>query len=117
MQAIIGHWNYTEEFDFGTCQGVVTISQLEDKLIANFTLTERDNQGSELRVSEKCTLLLEDNTIDFKSETVECQGLLDGEEYFANHRQGNYTHEDKIVGHTWDDENACGVFVMTRIEK
>ena len=116
MTAIIGKWNYKEEFDFGTCLGTVSIYKSEEVYIAEFSFIENENSGSEIRVNEKCTIEIKGNQLNFESKDIDCDGLKDGEKYFSNQRQGTYTNEDKIVGHSWDSENTCGIFVMTRIE-
>jgi hypothetical protein len=111
---IRGYWEYTEEFDNGEVDGTVLISEEDGVYTAEFKINEVDDDGNAIQVIEKAEVEIDESWINFETKSFECDGLKDKEEYLPTERQGLLTEEGRIVGHTWDNEEICGVFKMER---
>ena len=111
---ISGRWIFSEEFDFGTDKGFAVLKQDGETVSGFFEYEESIEDEEPFMIRQYYNGIVEGNKITFIGErTTDLDGVS-----FTNYNldtlEGIYTCEGKIVGHSYDCEDFCGVFVLTR---
>lgn len=113
---ISGRWIFTEEFDFGSDRGFALLTQDGDSVSGYFEYEESIEDEEPFMIRQYYTGIVEGDRITFIGERTTD---LDGEpfdNYNLDTLEGTFTCEGKIVGHSFDCEDFCGVFVLCRDE-
>ncbi|HPD94482.1 MAG: hypothetical protein H6537_03225 [Bacteroidales bacterium] len=114
MHDISGKWIFSEEFECGTDKGFAIIEQDGKNINGYIEYEERIEDEETIWVRQRIKGEIEGNSVNMQGIGVES---LNGEPmsgYNLDTLEGTYTHENKIVGHSYDPEDICGVFVMSR---
>ena len=113
---ISGKWSYIEDFDFGTSEGEVHLTQNGNLVSGIFTFTEEVKNDYRIDVEESVTGRIDNGKLLLESIAV--KAMQDGEEitYLPNTFEVHLVSESKLVGSTFDSEEVCGVFVLKRID-
>lgn len=111
---ITGIWSYREDFEYGTSQGEVELTQSGEKVSGLFTFTEKVENNYEIDVKEKVEGTIADGKVSL--ESVEVTASQNGViiDYLPNTFEVHLVAENKLVGSTYDSEAVCGVFVLER---
>ncbi len=115
MESLTGKWIFTEEFECGTDKGFAYLEQSGENLVGYLEYEECIEDEEPFLVRQKVEGTIKGNKVLLKG--VEAQHP-DGKpipDYNLDVLEGTYTHEKRIVGHSYDSEDICGVFVMTRV--
>lgn len=112
---ISGKWNFNQEFEFGLDQGVATIFQEGETLSGFFEYVEKYEDNPPFSVRQDFIGSIHLNKIRITgTRAISPSGEILND-YNLDTLEGTYTHEGKIVGHSYDDEAVCGVFVLEKI--
>ncbi|WP_319480352.1 hypothetical protein [uncultured Draconibacterium sp.] len=111
---ISGSWTYNEDFEYGNSVGAVELTQTGNQVSGVFSFTEEVENNYSIRVTEKVKGTITDGKLLLKS--VEVKAMQNGREinYLPNTFEAQRITETQIIGSTYDSENVCGVFVLTR---
>lgn len=113
MIDISGVWKYTEEFDNGKDEGVISITQNGVELIGEMRYTEFFSDQNPLELIQTVKGEINGNKIYLKGQLISFINL-ESCEYYLDEFDGIYTSEGKIVGSTMDQNNVFGVFLFER---
>lgn len=111
---VSGRWTFFEEFDFGTDRGFAEFQQEGNTLRGILEYEECIDDEEPFMIRQYYEGTIEGDRINLHG--VRTTGLNNEpfENYNLDTLEGTYTSEGKIVGHSFDCQNICGVFVMTR---
>ncbi len=113
--SVDGIWAYSEEFDFGKTDGKIVLKQAGNSIKGIASLTETDLKGCSTFLEEVIEGEIKGNKIIFHGISFQSEDLNFDQTYNLDNWEGYITDESKIVGHTYDQDNICGVFVMTKL--
>ena len=116
MKDISGRWSFNEDFGFGKDEGFAEFTQEGEKLTGVVVYTERIEGETPFRVQQEVEGSFDGNNFSVSGTKVE---LLDCEkqfEYNLDTWEGILNPNNQIVGHSFDDHECFGVFVMEPIE-
>ncbi|MBI9034695.1 MAG: hypothetical protein JEZ03_09525 [Bacteroidales bacterium] len=108
-----GVWDYEEEFDYGKSSGKIFFTQTGNALKGKAVLTETDSDGQTIVIEEIIEGEVRGSKVIFYGISFQSNDLKSDQTYNLDNWEGLYTQEKKIVGHTYDQDQICGVFVMT----
>lgn len=114
FQDISGKWSFTEEFECGIDKGFAFFTQ-DDGIITGFLEYEEAIEGDDpFIVRQEISGTIQGNKINLQGiKAIAPNGsIIDN--YNLDTLEGTLTHEGKIVGHSFDSEDICGVFVLVR---
>ena len=114
MADISGRWIFSEEFDCGTDNGFADIEQHGNHLSACFEYEECIDEEEPFTIRQHYTGTIDHNRITLVGQRVTDTNNIPFEAYNPDTLEGTYTSEGKIVGHSYDSANICGVFILTR---
>lgn len=111
---ISGRWTFAEEFDCGTDKGFAVLQQDGEKITGYFEYEECIDDEEPFMIRQYYEGEINNNKIVLNGlKTTDIDG-----QPFANYNpdtlEATYTCEGKIVGHSYDCQDFCGIFVMTR---
>lgn len=109
-----GRWIFFEEFDFGTDSGFAELTQDGDSVKGYFEYEESIEDEEPFMIRQYYNGTIEGDKITFVGERCTNLDNEPFENYNLDTLEGTYTCEGKIVGHSFDCENFCGVFVLQR---
>ncbi|MGE0077792.1 MAG: hypothetical protein AB7S48_08035 [Bacteroidales bacterium] len=111
---ISGKWTFNEEFECGTDKGFAVLIQKGTQISGYLEYEEsiEDEQPFMVKQEVVGTFKRKKLKLEGKKATAPNGDELAG--YNLDILEGTYTHEGKIVGHSFDCEDICGVFVMSR---
>lgn len=111
---ISGKWIFNEEFECGTDKGFAFFTQKGTQISGYL-------EYEEIIEDEEPFMVKQEVVGTFKRNKLKLEGKRatnpDGDEligYNLDVMEGTFTHEGKIVGHSSDSDDICGVFVMSR---
>ncbi len=111
---ISGKWVFNEEFECGTDKGFAFFTQKGSQIGGYLEYEESIEDEQPFTVRQEVAG-------SFKRNKLKLEGTRavtpDGNElvgYNLDTMEGTLTHEGKIVGHSYDCDDICGVFVMSR---
>lgn len=111
---ISGKWKFSEEFECGLDNGIAFIIQNGEAISGYLEYEEKIDDEEPFFVRQEISGIINGNNVTLKGVKVLS---LDGSvlnDYNLDTLEGTLTHEGKIVGHSFDSEDVCGVFVMVR---
>ncbi|WP_372750970.1 hypothetical protein [Labilibaculum sp.] len=115
MKIITGRWSFKEDFGFGTDEGFAEFTQVGDKITGVVVYTERIDDEVPFRVQQNVEGSFDGLNLKVTGTNVE---LLDVEKPFEYHLdtwEGILNTNNQIVGHSYDNHDCFGVFVMEHI--
>ena len=111
---ISGKWNFTEEFECGLDKGFAFFIQNDTVLTGYLEYEEVIEEEAPFTVRQEISGTIQSDQINFKGvKAIGPDGSII-DDYNLDTLEGTLTHEGKIVGHSFDSENVCGVFVLIR---
>jgi len=111
---IAGKWTFNEEFECGIDKGYAYIIQDREKLTGYMEYEEIIEEDEPFFVRQEFSGTIHDNKVHLVGiKATDLKGQL-VHDYNLDILEGAFTHEGKIVGHTYDCDDICGVFVMER---
>ncbi|QKG81064.1 hypothetical protein [Tenuifilum thalassicum] len=116
MENITGKWTFNEEFECGTDKGFAYLEQNGERVVGYLEYEECIEDESPFMVRQMVEGTIKGNKIYLKGVEVLSPEGEPLPNYNLDTLEGTYTHEKKIVGHSYDSEDICGVFVMSREE-
>lgn len=115
MDSLTGKWTFTEEFECGTDKGFAYLEQKGDLIVGYLEYEECIEDEEPFMVRQIVEGNVQGHTIVLKGLEVMHPDGTPIPNYNLDVLEGTYTHEKKIVGHSYDSDDVCGVFVMTRV--
>jgi len=115
MRNITGRWSFTEDFGFGKDEGFAEFTQEGENIAGVLVYTERIEGDTPFRVQQEIKGTYSGQKLAIQGTAVE---ILDSEEEIEYHLdtwEGIMNDKDQIVGHSYDDHECFGVFVMEKI--
>ncbi len=111
---ISGKWKFTEEFECGTDEGYAYLTQDGEEINGFLEYKEVIEDEKPFMVKQVVSGTIRNNQINLKGIVVTSTDGLPIADYNLDTMAGTLTHEGKIVGHSFDSEDICGVFVLCR---
>jgi hypothetical protein len=112
---ITGRWSFREDFGFGKDEGFAELTQTGDKVTGFVVFTERIEGDQPFRVEQEVVGEFDGTNLKLTAIKVE---ILDAEEpieYHLDNWEGILNAQDQLVGHSYDNEDTFGVFLMERL--
>jgi hypothetical protein len=113
---ITGKWKFTEEFECGMDNGIAIIIQNEDSITGYLEYEETIEDEEPFFVKQEFSGTIHGNQINLKGEKALSPDGSTIDDYNLDILEGTLTHEGKIVGHSYDSKDICGVFVLAKEE-
>jgi hypothetical protein len=116
MKNIIGRWSFTEDFGFGKDEGFAEFTQEGENITGVLVYTERIEDETPFRVQQDIKGSFNGQELKITGTAVE---ILDSEieiEYHLDTWEGVLNVKNQIVGHSYDDHECFGVFIMEYIQ-
>lgn len=116
MKNIEGRWIFNEDFGYGKDEGFAELNQEGDIIKGVVVYTERIDDEIPFRVQQEVEGTYDGLNLKLEGTSVE---LLDVEMQFEYHLdtwEGTLNVNNQIVGHSYDDHDCFGVFVMEPIK-
>ncbi|NOU18053.1 MAG: hypothetical protein HOO91_10915 [Bacteroidales bacterium] len=111
---ISGKWIFSEEFECGLDNGFAFFIQNENSITGYLEYEEKIEDDEPFFVHQEISGTIHGNKISLKGQKAlspDGSVIID---YNLDTLEGTLTHEGKIVGHSFDSEDICGVFVLAR---
>ena len=111
---ISGKWIFNEEFECGTDRGFAFLTQKGTQITGYLEYEETIEDEEPFMVKQEIIGTFKRNKLKVEGKKATSPN---GEElvgYNLDTLEGTFTHEGKIVGHSHDCDDICGVFVMSR---
>ena len=116
MNTISGRWSFTEDFGFGKDEGFAEFTQEGENITGVLVYTERIEGETPFRVQQDIEGTFNGQELKITGTAVE---ILDAEEeieYHLDSWEGIMNENKQIVGHSYDEHECFGVFVMEKIQ-
>ena len=114
VQDISGKWTFTEEFECGVDYGFAYFTQNESKIDGYLEYTEKIEDEEPFDVRQDVSGELDGHHLKLQGIKAIAKDGSELKDYNLDTLEGTLTHEGKIVGHSFDSEDICGVFVLER---
>jgi hypothetical protein len=114
LHDISGKWKFSEEFECGMDNGFAYFIQTENSIIGYLEYEESIEEDEPFMVKQTILGTIEGNVIRLKGIEALTPVGSTIDDYNLDTLEGTFTHEEKIVGHSFDSEDICGVFVLVR---
>ncbi len=111
---ISGKWLFNEEFECGTDKGFALLTQNGNQITGYLEYEERIEDEESFMVRQEVLGTIDRNRVTFEGKKATSPSGKELTGYNLDIMEGTYTHEGKIVGHSYDCDDICGVFVMSR---
>lgn len=111
---ISGNWLFSEEFECGTDKGIAQFSQTGNIIEGYLEYDETIEDEEPFQVKQVVLGNINGNHIHLKGIKALSPNGDQINDYNLDIMEGTLTHEGKIVGHSFDCEDICGVFVLAR---
>ena len=111
---ISGKWIFNEEFECGADKGYAFIAQKGTQITGYLEYEEAIEDEEPFMVKQEFIGTFKRNKLKIEGKKATSPN---GEElvgYNLDIQEGTFTREGKIVGHSHDCDDICGVFVMSR---
>lgn len=115
MTNITGRWIFNEDFGFGKDEGFAEFTQEGEQIKGTMVYTERIEGELPFRVQQSIEGSFDGVNLIISGVSVE---LLDTEneiEYNPDTWEGILNSKNQIVGHSYDNHDCFGVFLMEKI--
>lgn len=113
---ITGKWKFKEEFECGVDKGFAFFTQNENLITGYLEYEESIEDEEPFMVRQEISGTIHNNRISLKGLKSLTPNGSPINDYNLDTLEGTLTHEGKIVGHSFDIEDICGVFVLIREE-
>jgi hypothetical protein len=113
--SISGKWTFNEEFECGLDKGFAYIQQDNQNLAGYFEYEEIIEEDEPFVIKQEFSGTIQDNKIHIVGTKAIHSNGQPAHDYNLDILDGVLTHEGKIVGHSFDSDDICGVFVMERV--
>jgi hypothetical protein len=114
VQNISGKWKFTEEFECGIDKGFAYLVHNENLITGYLEYEETIEDEEPFMVKQEISGTIHNNHVNLKGEKVTTPNGTPLNDYNLDTLVGVLTHEGKIVGHSFDSNDVCGVFVFMR---
>jgi hypothetical protein len=111
---ISGKWKFTEEFECGMDKGFAIFAQDKDVITGYIEYEEVIEDEEPFRVKQEVSGTIKGNHVELKGVNALSPDDLSIDDYNLDTMAGTLTQEGKIVGHSFDSKDICGVFVLER---
>lgn len=116
IQNISGKWKFSEEFERGMDIGFAYLIQNDDTISGYLEYRESVDDDDVFVVRQEVSGTINGCKITIKGiKAFSPEGTVI-KDYNLDTLEGTLTHEGKIVGHSYDSEDICGVFVLVKEE-
>jgi hypothetical protein len=116
IQNISGKWKFSEEFERGMDIGFAYFIQKDDTISGYFEYKESVDDDDVFIIRQEILGKINGNKISIKGiKALNPDGSIIND-YNFDTLEGTLTHEGKIVGHSFDSEDVCGIFVLVKEE-
>jgi hypothetical protein len=112
---IAGKWSFVEEFECGNDKGFAILTQEGRRITGYLEYEECVEDEPPFFVRQYVEGTITRNHIHLEGVRACDAHGNPMDDYNLDTLEGTYTLEGKIVGHSFDSEDVCGVFVMVRI--
>lgn len=113
---ISGKWKFSEEFECGIDKGFAFFIQNDAEINGYLEYEESIEDDEPFMVRQDISGSIHDNRISLKGEKATDPNGYPIADYNLDILEGTLTHEGKIVGHSYDSEDICGIFVLVKEE-
>lgn len=113
---ISGKWKFSEEFECGMDKGIAFFTQNDTEINGYLEYEETIEDEEPFMVRQDISGSIHDNHISLKGEKAIDPNGSPIVDYNLDILEGTLTQEGNIVGHSFDSEDICGVFVLVREE-
>jgi len=111
---ISGRWKFTEEFECGLDNGIAFFTQNGNVITGYIEYQETIEDEMPFFVRQEVSGTIHENHVNLKGvKALSPDGSII-DDYNLDTMEGTLTHEGKIVGHSFDSKDICGVFVLER---
>ncbi len=111
---ISGKWKFSEEFECGMDKGLAFFTQNDIAITGYLEYEESIEDETPFTIRQEISGTIQGNKIILKGlKALNLDGSIISD-YNLDTLEGILTHEGKIVGHSFDSEDICGVFVLSR---
>lgn len=111
---ISGKWSFSEEFECGLDNGFAYFTQNGALISGYLEYVEKIEDEEAFDVIQEITGEINGHHIKLQGVKASSKDGLEIKDYNLDTLEGTLTHEEKIVGHSFDSEDICGVFVLVR---
>jgi len=111
---ISGHWLFSEEFECGVDKGIAQFLQTGNSIEGYLEYEETIEDEKPFQVKQIISGNIKGNHIHLKGIKALSPNDEQLNDYNLDIMEGTLTREGKIVGHSFDSEDICGVFVLAR---
>ncbi|MHC1703227.1 MAG: hypothetical protein AB9846_04905 [Tenuifilaceae bacterium] len=114
IQDISGKWKFSEEFECGMDNGFAHFTQNGSVITGYLEYVEKIEDQEPFDVIQEVTGEIIGHHLKLQGTTATSKDGSKINDYNLDTLEGTLTHQGKIVGHSFDSEDICGVFVLTR---
>ncbi|MFT5750258.1 MAG: hypothetical protein ACI93S_001534 [Ancylomarina sp.] len=115
MNTISGRWSFTEDFGFGKDEGFAEFTQEGENITGVLVYTERIEDETPFRVQQDIQGTFNGQELKITGTAVEILDVEEEIKYYLDTWEGVLNDKNQIVGHSYDDHECFGVFVMEMI--
>lgn len=113
---ISGKWKFTEEFEYGMDKGFAFFTQNDNAITGYLEYEESIEDEVPFMVRQVVSGTIQGVHINLKGDKAFAPDGSTIDDYNLDILEGTLTHEGKIVGHSYDSKDICGVFVLAKEE-
>jgi hypothetical protein len=111
---ISGKWMFAEEFECGKDEGIAFFTQNGNNITGYLEYEETIEDEKPFSVRQEIAGTINGNHIYLKGIQALSANGSPLHDYNLDTLEGTLTHEGKIVGHSYDCEDICGVFILAK---
>lgn len=111
---ISGKWKFSEEFECGIDNGIAFFVQDGNAIKGYLEYIEKIEDEEPFDVKQEVTGEINGHHLKLQGINATSKDGSEIKDYNLDTLEGTLTHEGKIVGHSFDKEDICGVFVFKR---
>jgi len=115
IQDIAGDWRFSEEFECGTDLGIAHFTQKGTTISGYLSYIEKVEDEEPFDVIQTVSGEISGHHLKLQGTKATTKEGLEINDYNLDTLEGTLTHEGKIVGHSFDTEDVCGVFILERV--
>ncbi len=116
MNTISGRWHFKEDFGFGTDEGFAELKQHGEIVTGVVVYTEKIDEETPFRVEQFVKGTFKDRKLIITGTKVNLFDVEKQFEYNLDTWEGELNKNNQIVGHSYDNHDCFGVFVMEKIK-
>lgn len=113
---LTGKWQFFEQFDAGFDMGYALLKQVGDRISGTLTYTEYIYEESSFLINIEVEGELQEDRLMLQGKSYEVLDSPYAIQYCLDDRIAEITDPDRIEGHSVDDQDLEGRFVLRRLE-